>query len=212
MNNLKYTLYYSYIDDKELLQKSINSVKDAFPNIIVTNHSEQLLEVEYATVIEPPVPLSFSQSMNWFKKMSLEKEDDYFLWAHTDMIAPDGSAQQFKEYIEANFNINWGIFFTSYDILSAYHTKNLENINWDTRMFPNYFADNDYHRLVNLAGLEIKYSGIKVIHENGGSSTIKNKDLWHKQHTVNFPLHKEAYKGKWGNYPPDEIFKTPFNL
>lgn len=209
---MKYTLYYSYINDEELLQRSINSVKDVFSNIIVTNHSEQPLEVKYATVIEPPVPLSFSQSMNWFKKMSLEKGDDYFLWAHTDMIAPDGAAQQFKEYIETNFNTNWGIFFTSYDILSAYHTKNLQNINWDARMFPNYFADNDYHRLVTLAGLEIKYSGIKVIHENGGSSTIKNQDLWHKQHIINFPLHKEAYKAKWGNYPPNETFETPFNL
>jgi hypothetical protein len=213
MEKLQNTFFYSYINGKELLLESIESVREVFPKIIVVNNSGLELEISGVEVLEPSVPLSFAQVMNLFGKIAYERDQDYWLWGHTDMESPEGVASKFKYFIEENFEKEWCTAWTSYDIMSAFHTLNYQKIGGcDWKLFPNYFCDNDLYRRIEINGLQILKSGLEVVHKNGGSYTIRQGDIWQKQHDINFPLHAQAYAKKWGGDPGKETFLTPYNI
>lgn len=87
---------------------------------------------------------------------------------------------------------------------------------FDESISPNYayFEDNDYHRRMYLAGVNLKALPVvengMVFHE--GSKTLKNFSDAEKQiHHKKFNLAKDNFVKKWGGEPGREKYLTPYN-
>jgi hypothetical protein len=78
---------------------------------------------------------------------------------------------------------------------------------FDNNIFPAYFEDNDYCYRMRLAGLKRINSEFFNPEVFRNSQTIARDKSLNK----NFDRNRERYKEKWGGYPLEETFTTPYN-
>lgn len=164
--------------------------------------------------IVPSAPLHFSQIMNMIRKLAIDSQLDFYLWAHADCVCDrhvfDGLAERMSRRLESGERL--GVLFTFYDILSAVSVECAQRVGeWDWRFFPQYYADNDYYRRVRLAGYSTPTDDELakcVVHDNGGgqSKRDRRKDFadsgW-------WPVATRFYALKWGGGPDREQFDVP---
>lgn len=80
---------------------------------------------------------------------------------------------------------------------------------FDPKFYPAYFEDNDYHYRINLRGLK----GVKTnraLYFHYGSRTMKENEAVKEVVNIAYTANKEYFKEKWGGYPGDEKYRTPF--
>ena len=74
--------------------------------------------------------------------------------------------------------------------------------------YPAYFEAHDYCYRMRLKGLERINSEFFNPEVYRNSQTIaRDKSL-----NQNFDANKELFKEKWGGYPLEETYKTPYNI
>jgi len=81
---------------------------------------------------------------------------------------------------------------------------------FDEQFYPAYFEDNDYHFRIRKAG----YKAWKIntaVYFHYGSRTIKENENIKMISDRGYLGNKEYYKRKWGGYPGEEKYQTPFN-
>lgn len=172
-------------------------------------------------VFRPPVPLSFTQSMNWELEETLRRGKSYCIHMHNDAVIPEGACEKLLEYARAINNPlpplphpKWGVIYTLHDVLCVYNPKVYGAIGGYDTTFAAYFSDNDYFRRMDLAGWERISSGIVVKHgpEGHGSQTINSDAYLRHLNSVTFPLYREYYRAKWGGVVGEEQFTHPFGV
>jgi hypothetical protein len=163
-------------------------------------------------LFRPPVPMTFTQSMNWELEETLRRGKSFCVHMHNDAIIPEGACESLLEMARNinNQNRPWGVIYTLYDILCIYNPKVYEAIGSYDTSFAAYFSDNDYFRRMDLAGWERINSGIQVGHV--GSQTINSDAYLRHLNGVTFPLYREYYRAKWGGNPGEERFIHPFGV
>ena len=194
----------------DLLKAAIESMPSYRREVVVINNSDEIaLEgLGVRTVITPPTPLTFAQSMNVFRKMAMEGGLPFYLFAHSDMRASDATIEGLLKQCR-HWADRWGCLFTSYDALCAVNTVAAAEVGeWDPNL-PQYFADNDYYRRMAMAKYPCTDSGLKVFHEP--SQTIKSDFRLNFLNAQTFPLHRRYYEAKWGGPSGQERFTLPFN-
>lgn len=81
--------------------------------------------------------------------------------------------------------------------------------------FPIYFDDNDYEYRCKLAGVEwIEDWDAGTTHGDGefaASITINTDELARKGNDRSFVQNGQAYREKWGGWPKEERYKTPWD-
>ena len=210
-----FAAYVFYVNRPDLLQRAVAS----FPYLqdeltLVDNSAEgQHVSVQGATTFRPPVPLTYSQSMNWMLKDAREKKVDFILHFHSDASSQNPYAvSQLLTFVRElrDTNRRWGCAWSYYDILWAINPKAMSDVGgWDTNL-PNYFTDNDTRRRLELAGWECIDTGIQGIgHE--GSATINADPKLKFVNGIMFPLYRRYYTAKWGGGPGKEVYKFPFD-
>lgn len=81
---------------------------------------------------------------------------------------------------------------------------------FDTKFSPAYYEDNDYAWRLHLEGDELFPVDCMVNHV--GSQTLKNLSSQEREiHDENFRKNTTLYIRKWGGYPGNEVYRTPFN-
>lgn len=215
---MKYLIGIGYVNRQDLLTIAINSIKPYWPNtVIIDNSPNQDLRINRTLpipVYEPPVPLSFSQTMNLLQVMAREKNCDVVMFLHNDAEAHPGTPEAFLSMLESlkKQKRRWGVAFTNYHSLVAFNMEAIRNVGlWDTTM-PRYFADVDYYHKVQLAGFENINTLLGVTHHYNGSCTIKSDPNLMFIHNITFPLYQQYYEKKWGGPPGQERFTKPFNI
>lgn len=160
----------------------------------------------------PPVPLSFSQTMNWAIQDTMDWRKTFCITMHNDAVIPEGACEQLLEFAHQAVidHPRWGVIFTHYDVLAVHNPVAHQDIGgWDTNL-PQYFSDNDYFRRLKLAKWECIDSGIEVGHL--ASSTINSDPYLRHMNGITFPIYGEYYRQKWGGTPGEERFTLPFNM
>lgn len=216
---MKYLVGIPYVNHPDLLYLAVNSIKLFWPQTIIIDNSKQRdlrhdkqLPSEIP-VYYPPVPLTFSQTMNLLQLIALEQQCQVLMFMHNDAEAHPGTPEAFLAVLQ-ELQVSgrkWGMVQTNYDTLAAFSMKAVMNVGiWDT-VLPQYFADIDYYRRMQLAGYEFVGTGLGVTHHNNGSSTIKSDSDKMFLHQITCPLYEHYYEAKWGGKIGAERFNTPFN-
>jgi predicted O-methyltransferase YrrM len=212
---LRYLLGIPFVNRSDLLYRAVESVRSLRPHVIIVDNSEVGLDPAAwpVPIVRPPVGLSFSQTMNLLQRRALDTECDVLLCMHNDAEAMPETPHRLLAMLEeaTAANPRWGIAFTAYDALVAFHVAMIRQVGpWDPAL-PQYFADNDYYRRVRLGGFEVLDTGLPVTHHNDASSTVKSDSTLAHRNGVLFPLQQQYYTVKWGGGPQQEQFERPFD-
>lgn len=180
---------------------------------IIDNSPDRWVEYEPPIrVFRPPVPLSFSQTMNWEMEETARRQKAFCIHMHSDALIPDGACEQLLSYARSirNTDPKWGVIYTHYDVLAAYNPETYKSIGGYDTIFPAYFSDNDWYRRLELAGWTRINSGIQIGHI--GSQTINSDAYLRHLNAITFPLYREYYRQKWGGGPGAETLYDPFGV
>lgn len=207
-----YAMYIPYVNRPDLLDKAFSSAWDLRANLTIIDNSEDGLDRPFPGiyVMRPPVPLTFSQTMNWMLADSRRHGASICMWMHSDAEAEEGSAMALlgAARVALDAGVRWGVLFTNYDAMSAINLKAVEEVgDFDTNI-QWYTADNDYYRRMKLAGWDCMDTGIEVKHTP--SQTLNADPAIRAQVDTLIPLRTMYYETKWGGPPGLEKFKTPF--
>jgi hypothetical protein len=209
-----YCAFVPVVNRPDLLQNVVAAASALWDNFtIIDNSPGQWVTIQYSVnVFHPPVPLSFTQTMNWEMEETLRQKKRFCVHMHSDAVIPTGACEKLLEFarkVDAE-NPRWGVIYTLYDVLAVYNPQVCREIGGYDTNFAAYFSDNDYYHRMEMAGWTRINSGIEVGHV--GSQTI-NSDPYLKHTTaVTFPLYREYYKAKWGGEPGQERFTYPFSV
>lgn len=212
-------VYIPYVNRPDLLKCALDSVRELWGNLTVLDNSidpDFWTEVNCCEVMHPPVPLSFTQSQNWFFKDAKRRGCKFILWLHNDCQLPQGAAQQLIDRVRSYYaeGRKWGVAFTFYDIFSAVNLEMVDEVGgYDTNIF-SYVSDQDFYHRVRLAGwetinTEIEVEAIKRGHL--GSQTIKSDEKISLINGVTQTMAAYYFNEKWGGDPGHEQYSSPFN-
>jgi GT2 family glycosyltransferase len=81
---------------------------------------------------------------------------------------------------------------------------------FDEKFYPAYFEDNDYHFRIKMAGLKAIKTN-QALYYHFGSMSVKNNQETRDLSNGFYLQNKEYFNKKWGGYPGQETFTTPFN-
>jgi len=209
-----YAAFIPVVNRLDLLRDVILAVSPLWDDLTIIDNSTDYIEAkpEPIKVFHPPVPLSFTQSMNWEIEETLRHGKTFCVHMHNDAIIPEGTCEQLLAYARdiASKKKRWGVIYTLYDILCVYNPAVYEEIGGYDTNFAAYFSDNDFFRRMELAGWERINSGIQVGHV--GSQTISSDAYLRHVNSITFPLYREYYRAKWGGEIGAETFTHPFGV
>lgn len=205
--------YVFYVNRPDLLKRSIAAFPDLEDELTIVDNSVDGIPFPDPRTFRPPVPLSYTQSMNWMLKDAKEKQRDFIVHFHSDTFSSNLDAvRQLLDYVR-NLKAQekrWACAWTFYDILWAINPTAAKDIGgWDT-VFSAYYSDNDQRRRWTLAGWECIDTHIEGVNHEG-SATIKSDPKLNFLNGQTFPLYRDYYIRKWGGEPGHEIFSKPFN-
>lgn len=215
---MRYVVGIPYMNRKDLLYQAVDSIEPYWQHtFILDNSSERELKNDNelssrVTVYEPPVPLTFTQSMNWFQSVAFKQNADAVFYMHNDAEAHPGTAEAFLTVLEEliRSGYKWGLALTNFDALAAYNMDAVRAVGaWDI-VFNSYFADIDYHRRLRLAGFHEVFTNLPV--EHYGSATRKSDFTCNFIINMTWQLYEKYYELKWGGKMAEETYLTPFNL
>lgn len=155
---------------------------------------------------------AYAESMNWFN--SLDQSKPIWLHCHSDAKFTETDVYRLLEMAESQ-EPGWAVIYTAHDVLCAYNAPEIAKIGGWSPEFPNYFADNDLRRRIDLAGLRaLQMENHTVEHgEDGhGSRTINSDSVLRRVNEIIFPAYAEIYRLKWGGNPGEEKFERAWNL
>ncbi len=209
-----FAAYVFYVNRPDLLARSVCSFPELSDDLtIVDNSAVNVPSTVFGKAFKPPVPLSYTQSMNWMLKDATERGKDFIIHFHSDATSSNSKAVlELLDYcrrMKAEGR-RWGCLWTFYDILWAVNPLAMNDIGgWDTN-FKDYFCDQDVRRRLNLAGWETIDTNIQGINHEG-SATINSDPKLQFLNGQTFPLYSDYYAKKWGGAPGHERYQVPFN-
>jgi len=203
MNSIKINAphFIPYVNNYGLLEKAYASCRHYENVIIIDNREKHKNEPDPANlgsgvqIVTPVVHLSTAQIMNFMLAITTTP---YFTWQHCDVNYEPHIFSKFKDFVESRRGTDWGIIYTNYDLLAAFHCAPLRSIGgWDALRFPWYFLDNDIAlRLIN-AGFKIaELTNIGTINHQH-SSTINSDSERSYVNSLLFPLSESFFNQKW---------------
>jgi hypothetical protein len=210
-----YAAYIPVVNRFDLLKDAITNARDVADELTVVDNSPEGKVHELfpdVQVFRTPIPMTFTQSMNFEFWDTRRKGKKFCLHMHSDSLVPVGAIHRLLEKAREveESGVKWGVIYSFYDIMAIYNPIAGEAVGGYDINFPAYFSDNDFYRRLKLAGYECLESGISVGHM--GSQTINSDPFLKFLNGVTFPLYRQYYIAKWGGEPGQETFRTPFNL
>ncbi len=104
----------------------------------------------------------------------------------------------------------WGVILSNYDVLCLHNTATLKEFSWDTNL-PLYYTDVDFYYRLKLAGIELVETHLPVVHQEGGSASIRADAGLCNFVNSNWSRWRDYYIRKWGGERDQERYTVPFN-
>jgi len=198
-----------WVNREDLLEKAISSVPSWLRVVVIDHGQDMSISLPSGvTRLSTATRLKFTQVQNLMLRLAATNGIKHLFFMHSDASCSTDVFDRLSEAARANDD--WGVIFTHYDVLAAFHVPNLlSRVGvWD-ETFEWYRADCDYYRRVRLAGLATADTGLVVHH--APSSTI-GADPAEKAHVdAVAEWHKLHYLHKWGGEDGGEKFSVPYN-
>lgn len=211
-----FAAYTFYVNRPDLLRRAVEAFPALWPELTVVDNSGYGIDTELpdsVSVFRPPVPLLYSQSMNWMLADAQRKKVDVIAHFHSDADSTNPTAaQELLDYARRDLatGLPRACWWTYYDILWAINVKALADIGGCDTHFRDYFTDQDLKRRWHLADWETHNTHIQGIsHE--GSATINSDTKLREINARLFTLYGAIYCAKWGGGAGEEVFIHPFN-
>ena len=185
---LEYALFIGHRVDWELTLDALkNSLEIGTDKIRLIDTSasltkEQLDKVpEGVVVLDPLVPLSFSQMQEFMRKTAMKEGLDVYFWIHADVMLSAGTALKALQSVEAMNQIDpkWGILFFSYDLFCAFSVDAVSSLPWDLAI-PHYKGDYDYYQSMEQAKRTMYGNGPKAVK----TRPVPNSVPWPKRGSI----------------------------
>jgi GT2 family glycosyltransferase len=215
---MKYIVGIPYVNRLDLLKKAIESIKPYWDHTLIIDNSDDrdLRGHELSSkvrIYEPPVPLTFTQSMNYIIRLAEERGCDIWMYMHSDAEAHEGTPEALLTIVDSLLKEGrkWGAVFTLGDTLAAYSMLAQKEIGYFDTIIRDYFADTDYYRRMNLAGYELVPTPLFDKMNHFQSATINSDIMRAFINTITYPQAQAYYELKWGGPHTLEKYKTPFN-
>lgn len=156
-------------------------------------------------IINPGNNLGVSSS--WNLTIKANPKAPWWFICNNDIEFAAGDLQRMVDHMATTQNtfvmLNWMAAFGV--------TKHvLREVGWfDENFVPAYYEDNDFLWRCKLANVEVVTLPADYRHD--GSMTIKSNPLFTTRNMKSFPSNGEYYRAKWGGYPGNEQYETPFS-
>ena len=212
-----FAAYVFYVNRPELLRRAILALPAWHDDLTIVDNSTTGvpdLELPFTPrVYTPPIPLLYSQTMNWMLKDAQSKKVDFIAHFHSDAdSANPTAAQELLDYAR-RFKAEgkrWACLWSYYDIAWIVNPLALADIGGCDTHFRDYFTDQDLKRRWHLAGWETHDTHIQGLsHE--GSATINSDRKLREINARLFTLYGAIYGTKWGGGAGEEVFTHPYN-
>lgn len=209
-----YIIGISFVGGADYLKRALASIGDKhLHNVRVVNSSDPLdlqwkhWETWYEIV--PSVPLSHTQTHNWFQVEATDM--DALFVCHNDAEAEPDTIDKLLAMLPT-LPKKWGVVFTNYDALAMYNPKMWKAIgHWNWRLYPSYYSDTSYYFQARMAGWQLIDSGLPVKHEGSHVINKLDKKLKFLNHTLLADAARNNFIAEWGGPPGEERFTRPFN-
>lgn len=204
-----------YTTAKDFIISALDSISPNIARLVLINNSNE----EFVTtgnrveVMKPLYPMTFSQTFNYVRGQAIKNGMTVLFTMHDDgQFVSHEDCDNFVNYVQS-LDGKWGQVLTRHDVVTAYNVEMLKDVGEMDIVFPQYFADYDYFKRMELKGWSIIQSEFssKVRHLNDGSNTIKNHPHLKLTQNYTFPLYEQYYVYKWGGKLGQEKYKVPFN-
>jgi hypothetical protein len=218
--NYNFSIGISYVGGPDYLARAIDSVGDYKDRLVIVDSCESKplsydeVGLDFDQVVRPLVPLSHTQTHNYFRARAIMHQMPFYMVMHNDAEASDDVIEKLLELVAARptASSRWGAMFTNYDALAVYGTHAAREVGpWDWKLFPSYYSDNDYYRRLKLASIALIDTGLPVKHEGSHIINKVDKQAKYLNHMLLSGFAREAYIRKWGGPPDHETYTKPFN-
>lgn len=211
--NSDFRVYMQHRNRADLLHNAVASIREFWPLLTIVDNSPDGLVGDWpGTISKPPVPLTFTQTHNWFFADAKAKRASFILWMHSDAVAVDGGHLKLLDLTRRflgegrRFHTVW----TNYDSLASVSLESVEAVGGYDPCIRKYMADCDLHYRMRLAGYDCIQSDItNTVHL--GSQTIKSDPRLRAVNDIVHGLDRQYYIAKWGGDVGRETFSAPFN-
>lgn len=200
--SFRYLFGIPYTLKFDLLNNAINSLGEFANKVFVIDNSpmselrNRKLDKE-VSIYEPPVPLTFVQSMNTIQIMAKASDCQLFFIMHDDAEIECGMTANLIENAKTEYfkDDKFGAGFTNYDALAAFSTKAVSVIGpWD-QIFTQYWSDNDYYGRIKKCGFKIVDNLIpSSLVKHHTSSTIKANSRLSLANSILFEAYEKLYR------------------
>lgn len=208
-----FAAYVFYVNRPDLFSRAIESFPDLVPELKVVDNSPNGSSFSGVEAFHPPVPLTYTQSMNWMMQDALSRGKDFIIHFHADAYSKNPTAvMELLDFVRKcrDEKRKWACAWTFYDILWAINPHAAKAVGgWDT-VFSAYFSDNDMRRRWMLAGWECIDTHIQGMGHEGSATVNSDPDL-RFLNGFTFPMYRHYYEQKWGDGPGKETYVIPFN-
>lgn len=215
---MKYVFGFFYRNSLPLLRLALDSIKPCWKHTVVIDNSpgNELRTASFppgVQVCEPPVPLSFTQSMNYLIRIGEERGADVVIFMHNDVEMHPGTIEAYLSAIKTLLQSDkkWGVLLAHGFLVAALRMEAVRVVGlWDT-VWPDIYSDYDYCQRIHMAGFELVDTYLPLTHHNGGSNTIKNDQQLFSITQLMAPIWAEVYKYKWGGPQLLEKYRIPYD-
>ncbi len=205
-----------YVNNPELLERAIQSLKPVWPSLIVIDQSEHGLGAPWVSELAGVYRIgfravSFTQMMNWTRDEAISRGVRLLGFVHSDARCADEEAPgEIVAFARGRLGERVGVTFTNYDAFAVFSVEALRDTGpWD-ESFRWYFADNDYYHRLRLRGWRTaEFGGSRVLHTP--SQTLRADARIRAEVDASWDWHARQYTHKWGGNTGSERFTTPYN-
>jgi len=202
--------FIPYINNIELLKKSYDSAR-LLPEVLIIDSrglfsfeedpSEAITLEDNHGILKLPIALTTAQMMMLMLSMTIEAEDPYFTWQHSDCNYEPALALEFLKYVEGLPETGWGIVYTHHDVLAAYNVEALTEVKgWDTLSFPYYFLDTDLASRLHKAGYILLIKELSGPINHTATSRINSDRYRQYVNALIYPVSERLYAQRHNNY------------
>lgn len=215
----KFRCYFTYKDNIHRLNQALESVlpqmeefsSEEVPILIINDEGQDIaplltIPLDKVQIFTPPISILLPETLNWIFKLAYQNNEPWAMWLHTDAILKPGAMADLLLKYEQVKDGKWGLIYEMNQAFAIFNSTAIhdEQLFYDAWLFPMYYMDNHFHRILAIRGYPEFLTDIPnlVIHDK--SHTIRENNALTRKNALAFDLHGALYQKIHGGMPGQE--------